>query len=186
MRVRFVIGTAAVLVLLSPAPSLAQEQPGTLGLTLGYPGAIGIVWHVADRVAVRPELSFSRGWTDRDDSLFGSDRSNWTIGVGVSALFYLTKADRLRTFVSPRYAYGRSSSTSSSTGNLPVVSDITSSASSWSGSFGAEYVFSRRFSAFGEIGVAYSNASSEISLAVLRSRSHSIGTRTSGGFVLYF
>jgi hypothetical protein len=186
MGVRLVIGTAALLVLLAPARGWAQET-GKVGLTFGYPGAVGIVWHVTDRVAVRPEFTFSRGWSDREDSVFDSDRSSWGLGAGISALFYISKSDNLRTFISPGYSYSRGESTSSSTGLLPVVSEFTSSSSSFGGSFGAEYVFSRRFSAFGEVGVAYTHVSSGSSPGFpLRFSSHGFGTRTGAGFVLYF
>ena len=47
--------------------------------------------------------------------------------------------------------------------------------------------FSRRFSAFGEVGVVYTNVSSEASPGLpLRFTSHGLGTRTGAGFVLYF
>ena len=188
MGVRLVIGTAALLVVLAPARGWAQET-GNVGLTFGYPGEVGIIWHVTDRVAVRPQFTFNRSWSDSGDtgSFFYSDRSSWGLGVGISALVYISKSDNLRTFVSPGYSYLRSESTSSSTGLLPVVGEFETSASAWSGTFGAEYVFSRRFSAFGEVGVAYTNVSSESSPGLpLRNKSHGFGTRTGAGFVLYF
>ena len=48
----------------SPSPSLggtsadAQEK-GKTGVTLGYPASIGLLWHVTDRIAIRPEFSFA-------------------------------------------------------------------------------------------------------------------------------
>src|SRR5262245_13190537 len=87
-------------------PAAAQEK-GQVGLTMGAPAAVGIVWHVTDRVAVRPELVFSRVTNEVTETYTvlivnqlqtqQTTRSIMTsqIGAGVSGLFYVSKQDKL-------------------------------------------------------------------------------------------
>ena len=169
---------------------------------MGYPASVGIVWHLTDGIALRPEVTATRstndltatslvtvGGTTRSTSTLNSN-DNWQVLFGVSALFYVSKHDALKTYVSPRWAYTRVGSasttdggnTSGSTGNTQFVS----------GSFGAEYALSRRFAVFGELGVAYSrttntpNASAALSTLFTSSTSNTLGTRSGAGVILYF
>src|SRR5437870_2920123 len=59
MQVRHV-SFALAFVTTIPAATAAGQERGQVGLTMGYPGSIGIIWHISDAVAVRPELSVSR------------------------------------------------------------------------------------------------------------------------------
>jgi opacity protein-like surface antigen len=167
-----------VLAVLLAAPAIAQEH-GQVGLSMGYPASVGIVWHVADRFAVRPELSLVQGssltlstTTVTISSPFGTQiettetrlaTDNATVGAGVSGLFYLWKRESLGAFVSPRYAYTRGSNTTTATnttirsGAVAQVNDTTSRTHFFSGSFGAQYALGRRFSVFGEIGLGYTH-----------------------------
>jgi hypothetical protein len=53
--------------------------------------------------------------------------------------------------------------------------------------FGAEYSLGRRFSVFGEAGVGYSwQKTTNGSITIFSSRSHSVSTRTGAGVILYF
>ena len=38
-------------------PALAQEEK--VGLTMGYPTAVGVLWQVSDLVAIRPEFTWA-------------------------------------------------------------------------------------------------------------------------------
>jgi hypothetical protein len=89
-----------------------------------------VIWNVADRFALRPELTFSV--TTSDSSLgdilgtgTASSNNGFQIGAGLSALLYVGRWDELRTYVSPR--------------------------------FRAQYSLARRFAVFGEIGLAYTS-----------------------------
>jgi hypothetical protein len=198
-------------VLLSVSGVARAQEAGQVGVTLGYPAEVGIIWHVTDRVAVRPDISFSTGSTDTgtlgsDISFFGEssgfgESSSTTLTVGVSALLYLGEWDKLRAYVSPRYAYGRNWSSSGTTFGI----DNKHSTYTVAGSFGAQYQLHRRFAVFGETGFGYNHARSTLTSSVFvlpaiqllpnvpapvsRSteiNSHVWGTRSGAGVIFYF
>lgn len=177
---------------------------------MGYPPAVGLMWHATDLVALRPEISFSSSATDLNESslpLLGtSASSSSTVSVGVSALFYCWKWDALRAYVAPRFTYSRLSGSSERTSesisltNFSVVTTTTTTTTettittkSASGLFGAQYSLHKRFSAFGEVGFGYSTSESsgkttpppafDISL---NPSTHGWGTRTGAGVIFYF
>ena len=41
-------------------PQGAAQDAGKVGLTMGYPSSVGVIWNVAGRVALRPEITLSR------------------------------------------------------------------------------------------------------------------------------
>jgi hypothetical protein len=133
MRNTFVT-LCACIVVLSGGAAYAQEQ-GQIGVAMGYPTSVGVLWHVSDRVAIRPAISFSHGWSETtiesgdilrtvpSPSFPGfvdvtpitrstASSSTWTTGVDVSVLLYLGKWDNVRAYLAPGYGYRRSSSTS--------------------------------------------------------------------------
>lgn len=182
---------------------------------MGYPSAIGVLWHIADRIAIRPETTFSSGSSDSSSSnpIVGTDTSsspsdNWMVGVGVSALFYVTRADALRTYVTPRFAYSKTNTSTSTAG-----SSVSSTSDGWayttSGSFGAQYSLGRHFGVFGELGVSYIASTTRTSIVetittvvgvgsggpVTRTSSqtvrtelhvHSVSSRSGAGVIFYF
>jgi hypothetical protein len=198
-------------VVLLAAPVGAQEH-GQVGLSMGYPASVGIVWHVADRVALRPEISFVQSstvttatstltftgpfgpQTQTTQAQFTTDST--TVGTGVSGLFYLWKRDSLSAFVTPRYAYSRGTGTTVASGVAATPTEITTSNHFVSGSFGAQYALGRRFSVFGEIGLGYidtrvDNASAASvspngSSTISETSSHGVSTRSGAGVVFYF
>jgi hypothetical protein len=185
-----------LLVLSSVIPStlvLAQERPRT-GIVMGYPASFGLLWHANDRVAIRPEVAFTRTSTGGENSqailgsstLMETSTSFWSTSAGVSGLFYMTPADALQTYVSPRFLYGRTNSHSSTAG---TAGDVTVTGSTYfaSGSFGAEYLLGRRFAVFGEIGVGLTrtNLTSDVGSIHEDSHSTSIATRSGVGVVFY-
>jgi hypothetical protein len=198
MRLRTICLIAAFASGAVPGTALAQDEP-RVGITMGYPTALGLIWQVNDRLALRPELSFSTSSNDltatSSITLDGTTTSlvnttdTWQVGIGLSALFYLSKHEGLRTYVSPRWSYGRASSKSMS-GSLPTLSNSTGNINSVSGSFGAQYALSRRFSVFGEVGLAYTHTTIDPSgtpgVLVTSSTSRAFGARSGAGVVLYF
>jgi hypothetical protein len=147
------------LILLGPAAASAQER-GQAGLAMGYP-AVGLMWHVTDDIALRPDVAVSKGSTT---STSGFSTDSWSVGVGLSALFYVARWDSLRAYVSPHVAYTKSKS-STETGS-PILPSIETTGSSYgvAGSFGTQYSLSRRFSVFGEVGLSYSHGRTSGSL----------------------
>jgi len=175
---------AALLIL--PAEGAAQEQ-GQTGVFMGYP-SLGLIWHASERIAVRPEIGFSSGSGESDLS----ETSSTSVSVGASVLFYAAKRDSAALFFAPRYAYQHSSSKIESTSPFGGDSElkITSHSSVVSGSVGAQYWLSKRFSLFGEAGIQYAWGSSENDSAFSGlssgTDSHVFGTRSSIAAIWYF
>ncbi len=186
----------ATFLTLAPSIAMAQES-GRVGISMGYPTAVGVVWHLSDTIAVRPEVSFTT--TTADVTLTNS--SSTLYGVGVSGLFYVKRWDALRAYVSPRYTYQHGSSTSTLAINLPISipielpsieSGIRSSQHTISGSFGAQFQAHEHFGVFGELGAAYSTLKLSVDTLVPQtglnagSTGHSFGVRSSAGVIFYF
>jgi hypothetical protein len=206
MAMRGILLLAAIMTLLVAPSASAQDDP-RVGITMGYPASVGVIWQVNDRVALRPELSVQKASADSTSttsislssvvpgtviSVTSSDF--WQFSAGLSALFYLSTHDALKTYVSPRWAYTRSSNGNSSSTSLPLSLTSTTSGYSLAGSFGAQYALGRRFGVFGEVGLFFSRSTISPSaassppgiVAAYESVSRSLGARSGAGVVLYF
>jgi hypothetical protein len=206
----------ALMALLLPAAAHAQDDP-KVGVTINAPTTIGVLWRVGDAFALRPEITLSR----TTDESTGNDLlsvappittdDNTAVGVALSALWYVGHKEALRTYVSPRFSYSRTTFSASTPTNTilgPSTSESTISVYSASGSFGAQYSLGRRFGVFGELGVAYSRTntlqmstftttSATIANGVLTqtirqktaqasARSNVVGTRAAVGVIVFF
>ena len=161
----------------------AQDSP-RVAITMGYPASIGVLWHFSDRIAVRPEFSFTL--TDSSsESIINDDANFWSLGTGVSVLFYSPLTDNLRTYAAPRFSYSRTNGDSNTTNSTADVYALA-------GMFGAQYSLGRRFAAFGEVGLSYSRQQGTSATTIgpvtteIASHSNSFGTRTGVGVILYF
>lgn len=200
----FVSALIAIAAVAVYATGASAQERGQVGLSMGYPGSIGIVWHVSDAVAVRPDFQF-RGTSIGDDS----GETTTTVGIGISGLVYVAKRDALHMYVSPRFAYTRttaelsaavytdlSASIVSSVTQVPRVTlptlKTTSSTKTIAGSFGAQYAVHKRFSVFGEAGLSYStlDTSYPSTLALITVPDYdgprTWGTQTAAGVIVYF
>ncbi len=148
------------------APRIAQAQEDRhIGLAIGL-GSVGVLWPVADWLALRPGFSISRtsGEDTRTGFFIGSEGGAlssddaWMTSVELSALFYVGRWDALRTYVSPTFGYRRLTFSTSSIGS---VSESRNSSYSTSGSFGAQYSLARHFGIFGETGLTYTKTESK-------------------------
>ena len=167
------------------ARSASAQDTRTLGVAMGYPASVGILWHVSGSVAVRPELSFISSSTETETtSPIGGDSSSDgnIVSVGLSALFYLARWDMTRAYVVPRYAYSRT--TTSIDGVFTGVTDSTGNAHTFVVSFGAQHPLGDRFAVYGELGLAYERSTTEITTSELRRST--FGTRSGVGVVVYF
>jgi hypothetical protein len=168
------------------ATSAAAQEKGQNGLAMGFPSAIAFMWHPSENVGLRPELSFARTSSDTDSNSFSSSGHAWNFSVGISGLFYFHKIDSLRPYVSPRFTYGRTSSTSD--GALQAINstvEATADTYTTSGSIGVQYAISRRFGAFGETGIVYSHLTQDSSVGT-KGSSDGFGNRSAVGVILYF
>src|SRR5262245_15712789 len=183
MRIRGLLLLACSMIVGLATTAKAQDSP-RLGITMGYPASIGVLLHVSERVALRPEFSFTL--TDSSSESIVNDETNfWSLGAGVSVLCYSSLTDNLRTYVAPRFSYNRTSGDSSNT-------DSTTDIYTFAGMFGAQYSLGRRFAAFGEVGLSYARQNGTFTTSIgpvtthITNHANAFGTRTGVGVVLYF
>ena len=184
MKLRLPVLLFSLLLLAVPSRVIAQEA-GQAGLTMGYPASVGLLFHVSDRVAVRPELSVARN-TGSSSGFVETESSGWGLGVGASALFYFASRDNVRPYFSPRFTYTRTSNSSSSDLLPAATSRSRTTGYGVAGSFGAQYTPNQRFAAFGEVGFGYTHGTSKSGTSTSAFRSNTLSTRTGAGVILYF
>jgi hypothetical protein len=171
----------AVMSIALPSISAAQE-PGKVGVTMGFPESVGLIWHASEKLAVRPEFSFQTTSSGDTDTV---EVNGHSFATGIGVLYYLRKYDRLSTYVSPRYSFGRTSTTIDSV--FSGERDSVSHTHLFSGSFGAQFWMSDRFSAFGEAGLDYRHSSAQSGdIFDNESTSEGFGTRSAVGIAFYF
>ena len=188
MRIGRLLACSLALLGVGATGASAQDS-GKVGITMGYPASVGIIWHVGDTVAIRPELSFSSNSSEASGagSALTVESDGWTLGTGISALFYVHDYDRLRTYFSPRFTYNKIKTTNSSTNGI-FDSSSTGRASTYgfAGNFGAEGKIADKFSAFGEVGFGYSHTTTTTTSSSTRNKSNTWGTRAGVGVIFYF
>jgi hypothetical protein len=187
---------AIVVALLVPGAAAGQEK-GQTGVSIEYPATVGVIYHVSDRFAIKPDISVTNTSGDTSSTgsaggfpaTFTSTRDAWEVGFGVSALFYVGKWDALRTYVSPKFAYARGTSSTafssgSSPGNSSAINDSTYGAA---GSFGVQYTLGKRFSILGEAGLGYTRLklSDDVADQTI-STTNTVGSRARVGVIFYF
>jgi hypothetical protein len=176
MKNRVILSFAAfAAVLFAAAPAHAQ-QTRNAAVTVNGGNAVGLLLHVTDNVALRPELSFTRNTVEQTTGSTTNDSSSWQLGAGGSALFYMGDDNGLRMYLSPRFILSRAKSSTSSNG--------AQNAYNTSGSVGAQYGLGERFAIFGELGLNYAWQKTSSTLSTVKSSS--FGTRSSVGVAIYF
>jgi hypothetical protein len=199
-RILFVLVTTLVLL---PRAAAAQDTP-RFGIVMGYPAQVGFLWSIGDRLAIRPELNWTHSTTETTtistifnvtgvttNTVTTTSTSN-AIGSGVSALIYVTTHEGLRTYVTPRFAYSRATSTTDLGISLPVgvprPTGSTTSSYNVSGSFGAQYSVAKHFGLFGEVGVAFTRntLSPGTPIAAAEATNRTTGLRSGAGVILFF
>jgi hypothetical protein len=196
MRVLVVSALCAAMVLAGSSAS-AQEH-GQVGLSMGFPATVGLIWHATDRIGVRAETSFVFSSSEIDSALpLERETDSSGFGIGVAGLFYLSRQDSVSTYLSPRFMYTRTTAEIEGP-DLPIVVpqqfplrrrdvELEGSEYSFAGSFGAQYSPNRRLSVFGEVGLDYSQQDSSTSRrGALEVEGSSFGTRGAVGIVWYF
>jgi hypothetical protein len=182
-------------------PAAAQDTP-KVGVTMAYPGAVGVVRYITEGIAVRPDFSIARGSSESvtaNTSAFPgssatttSTAESWAATVGLSVLVYLKTTDPVRFYLAPRLAYTRSTNEGEfrSAGVLAGSSTSDGKATGFiaAGSFGAQYGPHERFAVFGELGLQYSNVTSKSTSGNSRNEfdSTTVGLRSAVGVTVYF
>ena len=156
----------------------AQES-GRVGLSMGYPERVDLLWHATERIAIRSGVSWRHTSTDNSGiSLRFSDGRAATvstttnskaidIGIGVNALLSVATWENVHAYVAPGYEYRHSRTTTvqttessgiPATGTERETDEIRGHGHVVSGTFGVRYVPHRRVGVFGESGIEYSNS----------------------------
>lgn len=196
MRVRVLLG---VVMLVLAARSAAAQEAGDVGVTMGYPGAVGIVWHVTDGIAIRPDVALTRSTSESTTSATGvfagaglsstSTSDGWGTTVGVSVLLNVRTIERLRLYLAPRVAYLHSTA-DNETGLSGALTGFTAKATGVlaSGSFGAQYNLHDRFAVFGELGLQYTTqtTTSDFPGSSTEADGTTFGLRSAVGVTFYF
>ena len=179
-----------------PATAAAQEK-GKKALTLGSPGAVGILWHATDKLAIRPDFTFS--FSDSEGN--GVESSTSSIGVGISALYYIKKWDQASAYFTPRVGWTRSKSESEVSFVFlppPIGIDFDfdntseSTLSGWTGSaaVGFQGWIGTRFSIYGEVGLSYGRSTVDSDFSGLSGsdevKNSSFSPRSGVGIAFYF
>jgi len=166
---------------LAAATTARAQDAGHVGLTTGYPASIGILWHLSERTAVRPEISFTIT-SSSSQSLVNASSDFSSFNPGISVLFFSSLRDNLKLYVAPRFGFSRTSGSSE-------VTESTTDIYSISGSLGGHYGLGRRFALFGEAGLQYSHQTGSVTSTLgiqTKSQGDVVGTRTAVGVVIYF
>jgi hypothetical protein len=163
---------------------------------MGYPGGLGVLWHVGSRLALRPEVGLSRAKTTTTTTstlsttlpfMLSTTQTDWTTTAGLSALVTLRDIERLRLYAVPRVSWFTSSSKTSGAGSIAGVSSDNDGLQA-SAAFGAHYGLHEHFAVFGELGVQYTRQtlSSSFTSSQSSARVTTTGIRSAVGVVLYF
>src|SRR5262249_58593869 len=127
-----------------------------------------VLWTVADRLAIRPEVNWTRTTTESvtTSTIFNGTVLSTTsitttsetnaVGGGASALIYIHTRDALRTYVTPRFTYTRTTNTNDLSGlaaNVVPPSEATTSTYTVAGSIDTQYSIAKHFGIFGELGL---------------------------------
>jgi len=162
MRIRRLLGLCVSLVVGLPAIAGAQDTPKT-GIVIAYPAAVGILWHVSDKVAIRPEFNLTGSSSSLSGQSVSIDSSAWAVGFGLSALFYMHEQDSLRTYFVPRFEYTHTSSSNTNSITTTGKTTVGSDTYGGSGAFGAQYGLGKRFALFGELGFGFEHRTADTS-----------------------
>ncbi|MCC7042293.1 MAG: hypothetical protein IT183_00380 [Acidobacteria bacterium] len=192
---RVILGSCLLTVSLA-GTTFAQDR--SVGLVMGAPLQVGILWQANDDVAVRPDISWS--WSSSElgaaspggEASFGSSISGGRLSAGFSVLFYLNDVDGLRSYVAPGYSVTRVTMTSESSLSVPSLGDDDlqnrSTQTSHQGSvvFGAQQAIGTRLRVFGEVGLAFSTSSAKSRLSGAETSGKGAGTTGGVGVVWLF
>jgi hypothetical protein len=189
MRIVRRLAFAMAVALATPVLAAAQDH-GKVGLTLGFPGDVGVLWHVSESVAIRPAFSFSHS---SSDSPAGGASDGWGAGVDLAALLYVKKYDTVRVYLSPQFDYSHVSTSVTPAVTAGPVTTVTTgttttttSTTGGGGAFGAQYTPTRHFSVYGELGVAYQHHRTDLPINSIGSISGSTwGSFAAVGVVFY-
>jgi hypothetical protein len=209
-RPRLIASLCVVVLTMASAASAQDER--RVGLVMGFPASVGVLWQVSDRLALRADGTYN--WSSAtiegvDDSLptspspipafeisISQESSSQSGSIGVSLLFDLHRRDQFRIYLAPRVGWAVTHTESTVTidvspalipGIPPRDSTTTQSETAYSPTVGASIGTSTRigdrFGVFGEAGFSYNQATTE---EILQATRRSFGIRGGVGAILFF
>lgn len=212
MKLARVIALSSALVLAAASAASAQDER-RVGLVMGFPTTVGVLWQVSDRFALRVDGSYNGTSADIegvDDSLtttpspvpafeisIRQEISTQSASIGASFLFDLHRQDQFRIYLAPRVGLGILQTESTTTIDISLVptfpgvpprdSETKRSETSYSPVFdallGASSRIGDRFGVFGEAGFSYTQTTTE---ELLQATRRSFGIRAGVGAILFF
>jgi opacity protein-like surface antigen len=173
-----------VLALMNPGTSSAQKQ-GQFGFNLSVNSgpSIGVIYHVSDRFAFRPFVSYSKTTVERTYTYFDGfreismqlEQKNKTYGGGLSGLLYFPSSNEFTIYLGAGISYFKS--VQDVFDFSPSPEQLKSDNISLSGSLGLQYAVSKNFSVYGEIGFDYitGDIADDVSINGLSTHNSGIG-----------
>lgn len=179
----------AVLACAMALSAFGQEK-GSVGVEAmvgSSSGTIGARWHISKKFALRPLISFSRTTSEQDTTVIADNTSvvgaqnalDWTLGVGVAGLYYLSQSDSLSTYVGVSYDHVHQSTSLNPLIFPPIDATVTpdlarlvaeaavfppsrttGDADEVGVLLGAQHAFSKKLTLFGEVSVRYQSGRS--------------------------
>jgi hypothetical protein len=205
MRIYFAVILVTVLAPVAPAAAQANRS---FGVTLGYPAQFGFVWHISDRIAIRPDIGFSvassETQSDSEGVLPGSPGTTITsaastdsVSARITALVRVARWDQIGLYVAPSYSYSSGSGTTTTTITTPLpvfpglpprppvtnTTTIDTRSHAGGGAIGVQVGVHERFAIFAETGLRYTKTTTE---GFARNTSSGVSSAGSLGAVLYF
>lgn len=165
----------AAAMAISTAAFGANVKANKLGVNFQYSGTtpgVGVLWHVADTIALRPSIGFSSTTTDPNTG------STTTLTFGLDVPIYLANYNALDLYVAPGVSY-------TSVNNKPATgSSTTASVLGVTAALGLQVKLADQVHLFGELGIGYTGTDNGGSPS---SKTTTIATgRTAVGAIFYF
>jgi hypothetical protein len=197
------IWAVAIVVVVMGWSRAASAQDERVGLTMGYPTAVGVLWQVSDRLAIRPEFSWVHQSIDRDETFAASTSDASGASVAISALVRLRQWGPVRSYVAPRFEVVRNTFETTLDlqvffppgfpSSLPASETTENTTTLYEGgaSIGVQASPAPHFGVFGEVGLMYgrsktSGAASALNPSTSTTRASSVGLRSAVGVILFF
>jgi hypothetical protein len=164
---------AIVLVLVMGWTREAAAQDERVGLTMGYPTAVGLLWQVNDRVAIRPEFSWVHQSIDNENQFAHATSDSSGVSAAVSALVRLRQWGTVRSYVAPRFEVVRTTVETTTDlqsvfppgfpSPLPTSQTIKTTGTAYEGgaSIGVQASPAPHFGVFGEVGLMYTRSKTD-------------------------
>lgn len=161
---RRVIQLLSLLAVMAITTAASAQDRDKFAVVASTQEPIGIVWHVTDKIAVRPAIDFAHGSSSTEGdpyvlagvTLPARDPSFTTFGLQLSGLLYLARWDDLRAYVAPGYGHTWVSQ--------DQYSFTESSNHQVEGLLGLQYSLGSRFAVFGEFGLSYARVTRETTI----------------------